>query len=68
MFASVHEIDGECRVVIEHPDYNSGAPIQVTGYSSLDGAQDGAIWWDTYLQSDAPPVELVCITGARYVR
>ena len=68
MFTSIHEIEGEFRVIIEHPSYNSGAPIQVTGYSSFEGAQEGAAQWDTYLQSENPPAELVCITGSRHVR
>lgn len=68
MSVSVQEIDGEFHIIVEHLRYNGGGPIRVTGHSTLDGAEGGALWWSDYLESENPPTELVCITGARYDR
>lgn len=67
VYASVGQAGEEWRVAITHPLYNAGAAVFVTGYTSELGAQEGAAWWDAFVQSTPPP-ELVCMSGARFER
>lgn len=67
VYTSVEAHGDGWRVAIQHPSYNGGSPIYITGYSSEAGANAGARWWDERLVN-TPPDELHCMTGVIYER